>query len=62
MLQKSNAFEVQIYLSVKWKTRQQDVLLTLLEPHTILALATNNTRSKSRDSLESAGKMLLKHQ
>lgn len=42
--------------------KKQDVLLTLLEPHTILALATSNIHNKSRDSFESAGKLLLKCQ
>lgn len=38
------------------------MLLTLLEQHTILALATNNTHNKSRDRLESAETKLLKGQ
>lgn len=39
---------------MKWKTRPRAVLLTLWEPRTISATATNSRRSKSRDRLESA--------
>ena len=38
------------------------MLLTLLERHTILAMAVNNRHSKSRDRLEAAGKVPLKGQ